>query len=107
MDDGNQYGGVFALSVVHEPKPANDDFATRRYLVGTNATVNDTLIGATTEPGEPGYYLVASVWYAYVAPANGTLLVTVTSTFGATLQIYADQNNSLVCLYPHPHPHPH
>ena len=42
-----------------------------RSVVGTNATVNDALIGATTEPGEPGY-LVASVWYAHVA-VTGTL----------------------------------
>ena len=77
VDDGDSGGGPFQLAIVREPRPANDDFTHRIVLAGVASTVTGTTFGATAEPGEPGS-IPGSVWYSYIAPAAGTLSLTLT-----------------------------
>ncbi|MCC5875529.1 MAG: trypsin-like peptidase domain-containing protein [Candidatus Sumerlaeia bacterium] len=73
-------------------RPENDDFAQRTLLVGNSGLVTGTSVHGTKEPGEPnhaGNSGGASVWWAWRAPANGTLMVeTCGSSFDTTLAVY-------------------
>ena len=58
--------------------PPNDDFAAAQAISGDHGTVSGTTVGATKEPAEPDHAHDpggASVWYAWTAPASGTLTV--------------------------------
>jgi len=71
-------GGFFTLNLSSIPPPANDAFDSRGVLLGMNPTVHGTTFLASLEPGEPGFapWLVdGSVWYSWVAPADGTVRV--------------------------------
>jgi len=64
--------------------PANDLFANRTVLTGTNILFQSSLILATEEPGEPvppyGYgYTGRSVWWSWTAPAKGSVVLTATN----------------------------
>src|SRR5213075_388413 len=70
------YGGVtFSLSMRAGLPPANDDFANRTFLSGTDFVFPVDVHDATVEPGEPGYpdgyYPVRTVWFEWTAPASG------------------------------------
>lgn len=55
------------------PRPANDDFADRAILTGSNIAVIASNGGATTEPGEPAHAGTApnhSLWWSWTAPAR-------------------------------------
>ena len=57
------------------PPPGNDAFAAATTLSGAAGSVEGTCQWATREPGEPNPQYpppVASVWYRWTAPTNGT-----------------------------------
>src|SRR6266478_8315164 len=66
---------------------ANDDFANRIPLSGTNIVVSGTTRIATREPGEPGDG-DASVWYSWLAPGRGVLRPTVNGPAGSTVTVF-------------------
>ncbi len=68
---------VGSLSLTYYGVPANDNFASATVLSGTNTALIGNNRAATTEPGEPvpsgagGH----TVWFAWTAPTNGTLIL--------------------------------
>ncbi len=85
------------VQVLHVPQGlANDDFAERASLVGTNILVRGSNTGATAEPGEPrhaGTPPSHSLWWSYVAPARGSVTVSLESNpFTTAIQIYTGTN---------------
>ena len=73
--------------------PPNDNFANALLLVtATNISSTATNIVATKEPGEPkhaGGTGGHSVWWKWVAPANGVATINTTgSTFNTVLAVY-------------------
>jgi hypothetical protein len=99
--------GIFILNAWAQAQPANDLFANRTVLVGTNVTVNGSNVGSGTEAGENTgsgvVLLVYSVWYSWTAPTNGVLRIA-----GSTpqpsffLSIGAYQGTTLANLTPAP-----
>jgi hypothetical protein len=73
--------------------PVNDDFANAHDLDGgSTASASGTNLDAGAEPGEPdhdGVPAMASVWYRWTAPADGTVKVdTCSSDFDTVLAVY-------------------
>jgi hypothetical protein len=72
--------------------PANDNFINRAVLQGTSATAYGTNVKATKESGEPRHAGITggrSVWWAWTAPASGSVtLDTAGSTFDTLLAVY-------------------
>ena len=83
---------VLAWSVAAGAAPSNDDFDSAMTIVGTGGIVNKSNLGATKEPGEPAHASNAggaSVWFRYVAPADGQWrFYTSGSTFNTLLAVY-------------------
>ncbi len=73
-------------------RPANDNFAARTVLTGSQVSVAATTAGATKETGEPNHAGSAggsSVWWSWTAPGDGTLtLSTEGSSFDTVLAVY-------------------
>jgi len=73
-------------------QPANDMFANRIVITGTNIVVTGSSVGATKEPGEPehaGNAGGASVWWSWTAPAVGAATIsTAGSSFDTLLGVY-------------------
>jgi hypothetical protein len=97
--DGNS--GDFRLSLTlgsADPVPANDDFANRILVTGTNTTVTGSNIGATLEADEPlhrGYYGGKSVWWRWTAPGPGFVTIdTVGSLYDTLLAVYTGSSIS-------------
>ena len=66
-------------------RPQNDDFADATLLEGNSGSVYATTDGATSEAGEPahaGNPPAASVWWTWVAPEDGSLIL---STAGSEI----------------------
>jgi hypothetical protein len=57
--------------------PVNDDFANRLVLPSGDNSTTGTLIGATTEPGEPGHFFtpIPSVWWTWRPATTGVYRV--------------------------------
>ena len=72
--------------------PANDNFANRATLVGTNVTATGANANATAQPGEPahaGSPAARSLWWTWTAPVSGMVTVnTVGSSFDTVLAVY-------------------
>ncbi|MFM2089893.1 MAG: hypothetical protein RLZZ127_382 [Planctomycetota bacterium] len=72
--------------------PANDAFANRIALAGSNVTTTGSNQFATLEPGEPVHWSsgnTASVWWSWTAPSSGTCAITLAgSTFDTVLAVY-------------------
>ena len=72
--------------------PANDSFADAVALSGSTNIVTGSNTAATSELGEPshaGNPATASVWWTWVAPDNGPVVVdTLGSTFDTVLAVY-------------------
>ncbi len=83
----------------------NDAFAAATTISSSAGSIAGTTVGATRETGEPGHATCsrpgsdpdsdpsctgsASIWYAWTAPANGTLTInTATSSFDTLLALY-------------------
>jgi thiol-disulfide isomerase/thioredoxin len=75
-----------------QAQPANDMFANRIVIIGTNVVVTGSNVGATRETGEPyhaGNTGGASVWWSWTAPRVGTVTIsTAGSGFDTILGIY-------------------
>ncbi|RKQ87756.1 carboxypeptidase family protein [Solirubrobacter pauli] len=67
-------GGTFVLRV---GVPANDDFADAAVLSGTHVDVNASTVAASVETGDPLSATGASLWWAWTAPASGSVSVDV------------------------------
>jgi len=77
--------GNVAFTLTPVTGPANDDFANRTPLSGSNLTINAHNLYASHEPGEPkngGASGNASVWYAWTAPTDGQVTLTSISQLG-------------------------
>ena len=74
------------------PAPANDAFANATLISGSVAHILATNLAATKETGEPnhaGSFGGHSVWWKWVAPANGTVAVdTIGSYVDTVLGVY-------------------
>ena len=70
-------------------QPANDMFANRTVITGTNVLVSGSNAGATREAGEPYHAEMtggASVWWSWTAPSVGTVTIsTAVSSFDTLL----------------------
>lgn len=67
-----------ASSASLQAAPANDNFLSATELSGLSGSVSDDSTGATSEPGEPshaGQAPMNSLWYKWVAPADGEVSV--------------------------------
>ena len=74
------------------PVPANDNFANRIALTGSNITTNWSNIGASFEPDEPLHLVTfggKSVWWRWTAPSSG----------GVTLTVSNDLVDTMVAVY--------
>ena len=86
-------GALLALGAsLGHASPANDMFANRTVIAGTNITVTTSSVGATREPGEPyhaGYSGGASIWWSWTAPRSDTVSIgTGMSGFDTLLGVY-------------------
>lgn len=83
---------VLSNSFSVQSPPANDLFASRAALTGTNATATGLNVGAARETGEPTHAGVGggrSVWWTWTATGNGPVTVrTAGSTFDTVLAVY-------------------
>jgi len=64
----------FTLTLNLEIPPTNDDFSNRAFLAGFKATGGGSFRAATGEPGEPaheGGAATHSLWWTWIAPADG------------------------------------
>ncbi len=72
--------------------PGNDAFASALSFTGSTNIVTDSNVAATSELGEPshaGNLATASVWWTWVAPDNGIVVVdTLGSSFDTVLAVY-------------------
>src|SRR5260370_2993655 len=63
-----------SVAKLRAQEPANNDFANRSSLTGTNILLSASNTGATKEPGEPNHWGRiggSSVWWTWRAPTNG------------------------------------
>ena len=80
--NGNPGYGQVIFGLTEQLAASNDDFSNRIVLVGTNLTVTGDNTGASHEPGESNHNTICShsLWYSWTAPANGSLVVTSSSS---------------------------
>ena len=73
------------------PLPANDSFASRQRVSGTQVTLSGHTFGATREPGEPerpGFSDGPTVWWEWTPPVSGLATYRSVESSGGFLQIY-------------------
>jgi hypothetical protein len=82
--------GDFTLRVRPASPPANDDFANRQILSGSNIDFIAHLRDSTLEPGESRGLVLSghSVWYAWTAPTNGLVTLRRTNDFPLQITVY-------------------
>lgn len=99
--NGGGQAGDIELTLVAGP-PANDNFANRISLSGTNLTTVASTVGATEERLElvhGGFAGSNSIWWTWTAPSTGTLTVTATGDgFGPTWSVYSGTGLSTLSL---------
>jgi len=81
VDDVSATWGLVRL-LIHGLRPSNDDFSQGIALTGFPMTTNAANVGATNENGEPfhaGEAPVRSLWWRWVAPSNGPVVITAQS----------------------------
>lgn len=92
VDGYSGASGTVALSIALTPTPANDNFANRIVLTGTNFTTNGANVNATAQSGEPahaGRTATRSVWWSWTAPTSGRITFRTTgSAFDTVLAVY-------------------
>jgi thiol-disulfide isomerase/thioredoxin len=75
-----------------QAQPANDNFASRILITGTNLVVTGSNVRGTKEAGEPNHAGInggASVWWSWTAPTVGTATIsTAGSSFDTVLGVY-------------------
>jgi hypothetical protein len=95
VDGKNGATGAIALNVALVPFPVNDAFASAAVIPGASASVTGTLVGATVEAGEPVISKYASVWWAWTAPASGSVTIdTVGSGCDTVLGLYSGSSTA-------------
>lgn len=94
VDGYNGARGNYVLNLAgFLPRPANDDFASRFLIEGTQASVAGNNTGASVEPGEPPLGGGRSIWWTWTAPANGPFSAdTSGSIFDTILAIYTGES---------------
>jgi hypothetical protein len=86
------------------PLPGNDHFTNYFTITSDEGTTNGTIVRATRETGEPnhgGNANTPSVWYRWVAPANGNVMFDSTnrgSSFSMVLAIYTGSSVNALTL---------
>src|SRR5260221_545854 len=77
-------------------QPSNDNFVNALVLVGRGAEASVDNTGGTSEPSEPdhaGIIAIASVWWRWVAPADGGVTIrTEQSQFATVLAVYTGRD---------------
>jgi thiol-disulfide isomerase/thioredoxin len=75
-----------------QAQPANNMFANRVVITGTNIVVTGSNVGATKEPSEPnpaGNSGGASIWWSWRAPSTGSVAISTSgSSFDTILGVY-------------------
>jgi len=101
---GNAFGAaasaVATLSIY--AAPPNDVFANRITITGASNSTSGITVGATKEFGEPnhaGNLGGRSIWWQWVAPTNGTVIMdTIGSTFDTLLAVYTGSSVASLTL---------
>jgi hypothetical protein len=92
LDSAPNESGTFRLQLSLSSPPANDAFARRIMLLGSQAQATAVNVGASIEAGEPnpaGPYADATLWWSWTAPASGwTTIDTAGSSFDTRLALY-------------------
>lgn len=99
---GNSWGPCEADDDACLATPINDDFQFATHLSGLPVSAGGTTAHATREPNEPDHYTEAkpdasfwvgdhSVWYRWVAPTSGSLVV--------SADVCVGQIDSIVSVY--------
>jgi hypothetical protein len=88
---------ITMTSLANSPAPTNDFFSRPTTLVGSSALTSVNTLRATSEGGEPSPLIdnspSKSVWYRWVAPANGPVYMTTRwSDFDSVLAVYTGTN---------------
>jgi hypothetical protein len=81
-DGDGGWQSTFTLDWSFNAAPSNDDFENATQLEGESGSVSGTTIAACEEPDEPlgyGNTPLNTVWYYWVAPADGQATFTMTS----------------------------
>ena len=84
---------VYAIWGEGTTGPANDNFANATVISGSSGTVSGSNVGATVQSGEPLLqtysYANNTVWWAWTAPASGTVVFSTSGTgFDTVMGIY-------------------
>jgi hypothetical protein len=84
------FEGSFSVTLLYNP-PVNDNFAQRTAVSGTPLVVTGNNLGSTEDNQDPpSFHELSTVWYSWVAPSNGSVNVTISSTnFDPVLHVYA------------------
>ena len=80
-------------------RPANDNFANATWLSGSSGSASGSTVGATYQSGEPlisfSPYATNTVWWAWTAPASGSVTFqTTNTTFDTVMGIYTGSSVS-------------
>src|SRR5207249_3225783 len=78
----------FRLSLLTGATPANDNFADRIILAGTNLSAFGSTLGATSEGGEPNGTPWNSVWWSWTAPFAGVCIINKTPDFETAIGVF-------------------
>jgi hypothetical protein len=93
---------ILSAALTASAAPANDNFANATTIAGVSGTMSGSTVGANKEAGEPnhaGNTGGASVWFRWVAPANGTVTFnTAGSAFDTLLGVYIGTTVSALSL---------
>lgn len=98
-DDGNGDDGQLVINAslwlatpLTNAPPANDNFSSAATLIGSSTSAAGTNVNATKETGEPNHGGDAggkSVWWNWMAPSSGNVVIdTNGSNFDTTLGVY-------------------
>ncbi|MEI8207348.1 MAG: hypothetical protein WCG03_10760, partial [Kiritimatiellales bacterium] len=84
-------GGTFEMQK-SASGPVNDRFSAAAVLTGASGQVSGSNVGATKEAGEPNHNGITggySVWWSWVAPSSGRIVIdTFGSDFDTVLAVY-------------------
>jgi hypothetical protein len=97
---------LFSVTSSFAQAPANDNFANREVLTGTDITFGGSLVGATIESNEirsPFYWTVGasgSVWWTWTAPTSTTVVLRFLGPQSMTNRLAVYLAPSLDTLFP-------
>ncbi len=98
----NKFLDSASASYSNPPQPSNRKLGGGGDTRGFSVAQTFSTVGATGEPGEPsvaGQIGGSPVWYTYVTPTNGAMLIDTTgSSFNTLLGVYVGPGNSFATL---------